>query len=318
MPTPLTTIVVPTSNRPALLPVAVQSALDHSGPDVEVVVVPNGPDESWNSSLARFHGDSRVRIAPIAEPGANAARNHGLVVSRGKYVRFLDDDDYLLPDAQRQLEVLEASGADVCSGTVEKIVDGGESLGLMRQQDAHDLVCAMVRPGRVCLPLSHLFLRSSIFDRRWDEGLRHEQDTEWMFGLCGAREWAWAPIDAEVGCWRQHPGARTSGGIVDQDRARYTTRLLLGLRDQLTARGALGKARSKAIATALWDFAHSHFFRDPAYWHRVAKAALALDPSSRPADRFYASALGSALDPLLVEFLLVPHRIVRHWRERRQ
>lgn len=139
-----------------------------------------------------------------------------------------------------------------------------------------------------------------------------------MFGLCGTREWAWTPIEAEVGCWRQHRGARTSGGIADQDRARFTTRLLLDLRDQLTVRGALAEARSNAIASALWDFAHSHFFRDPGYWRQVAKVALALDPSSRPADRFYASALGSALDPLLVEYLLVPRRIARHWREGRE
>jgi glycosyltransferase involved in cell wall biosynthesis len=316
--TPLITTIIPTFRRPALLSTAVQSALDYSGPDAEVIVAPNGPDESWKPVLARFSADPRVRACPIAAPGANAARNRALSAARGQYVRFLDDDDYLLPDAQWQVHALEASGAEVCSGSVEKVDEAGSILGVMDQQDDHDFVCATIRPNRVCLPLAHVFLRSAIVGRRWNEALANEQDTEWMFRHCAIREWKWISSRDKVGRWRHHRGTRTSDSIGDQDRARFTTQLLLELRDHLADRDMLLEARSKAIALALWDFAHSHFYSDPTYWRSIAIAALKLDPVSRPPDRFYSTRFGRTLNPLLVESVLSPLRIARRWRERQK
>ena len=49
------------------------------------------------------------RIRPIFQDnqGAPAARNAGLAIARGEYVKFLDGDDYLLPNALHQ-QVLQA------------------------------------------------------------------------------------------------------------------------------------------------------------------------------------------------------------------
>src|SRR5690348_7668220 len=100
---PLVSVIVPTRRRPKFLPIAVRSALEGMGNEVEVIVVPNGDDDSWKQSMAAFNADGRVRIRSIAEADANLARNHGMSMARGKYLRFLDDDDYLLPAAAGQL-----------------------------------------------------------------------------------------------------------------------------------------------------------------------------------------------------------------------
>src|SRR5690606_21298027 len=114
---PPLTVVLPTAGRPQFLPRAVDSALKAAPEgDVEVIVVPNGPDKSWRMALAPFQTDRRIRVAPVARAHANVARNHGLVLARGKYIRFLDDDDYLLPAASEQILALERSGHDLCSG----------------------------------------------------------------------------------------------------------------------------------------------------------------------------------------------------------
>ena len=95
--TPIISVVIPTSNRPHYLPRAVDSALTGmDAGDVEVVVIPNGPDQSWRKALLPFKKNPAVRVVRIPDSNANIARNAGLAAARGEYVRFLDDDDYLI------------------------------------------------------------------------------------------------------------------------------------------------------------------------------------------------------------------------------
>jgi len=63
MTTPVCSVIIPTVNRPHYLPRAVESALSGIKPgEVEVIVVPNGPDESCKESLKSYQGLSLTRI----------------------------------------------------------------------------------------------------------------------------------------------------------------------------------------------------------------------------------------------------------------
>jgi glycosyltransferase involved in cell wall biosynthesis len=96
--TPLVSVIIPTIGRPQYLPRAINSALTGiESKDVEVIVVPNGPDNSWQETLQPYHNNQSVRVIRIMEANANIARNAGLDEARGEFVRFLDDDDYLIP-----------------------------------------------------------------------------------------------------------------------------------------------------------------------------------------------------------------------------
>ncbi len=110
--TPLVSIIIPTHNRPHFLPRAVDSALaGMPAGEVEVIVVPNGPDESWKQSLLPYKHNSSVRVIPITAANANIARNTGLAAANGEFVRFLDDDDYLIPEgAVKQYALIKESG----------------------------------------------------------------------------------------------------------------------------------------------------------------------------------------------------------------
>ena len=109
---PEVSVVIPTRNRPHLVTRAVRSVLDQTVPDVEVIVVIDGPDDDTPKALAEI-GDPRVR--PIALPergGAPNARNVGVREARAPWTALLDDDDEWLPGKlAAQLEL--AGGADV-------------------------------------------------------------------------------------------------------------------------------------------------------------------------------------------------------------
>lgn len=93
-------IIVPTKNRPKVLCRALQSIFDQSFSGYEVIVVDDGSDEGyWKEidSVVKGFGDAfKLVKRPVAAPknGPGVARNTGIEAAQGKYVGFLDDDDY--------------------------------------------------------------------------------------------------------------------------------------------------------------------------------------------------------------------------------
>lgn len=308
---PLLSVVIPTAGRPGLLPRAVESALSAAPDgDVEVIVVPNGPDQSWREAMARFTGNPRVRAEPIATQHANAARNHGLALARGRYVRFLDDDDYLLPGASRQIIELQRTGYAICSGLLLNVDMDGSTLGTVGFPSTHDFVCAAVAQSGFTLPVGNVFRRSSIADCRWNEAVSRRQDNVWMIELAMRGEWSWAHLDEHVGAWFQHRAARVSIVRIARDHPVQLIDALLGLAAVLCRDGRMTRARAEAISAALWRMLHGRFPFRPLYWHRVAREAQRLSPHLRPDHPIFRARFLGHFDPLLLEWVMLPVRTI--------
>ena len=95
---PLFSVIIPTHGRPVYLNEALQSVLDQTLDDFEVVIVDDASPEPIDPP-----DDTRVKMVYRTENGgAGAARNTGLENAHGRYVTFLDDDDRYEP---RRLEI---------------------------------------------------------------------------------------------------------------------------------------------------------------------------------------------------------------------
>lgn len=95
--TPEVSVVIPTRNRPELVTRAVRSALGQTFPNIEVIVVIDGPDPQTRDALAQID-DDRLRVVELPESGgAPNARNQGVRHARGRWTALLDDDDEWLP-----------------------------------------------------------------------------------------------------------------------------------------------------------------------------------------------------------------------------
>ncbi|WP_254808245.1 glycosyltransferase family 2 protein [Natronosalvus amylolyticus] len=114
---PRVSVIIPTYNRAETLSRAIDSALEQTVDDLEVVVVDDGSTDETQSVLAGYD-DSRVRpIVHATNRGANVARNTGIEYARGEYIAFLDSDDTWHPEKlERQLETL-ADRSEVWVGT---------------------------------------------------------------------------------------------------------------------------------------------------------------------------------------------------------
>lgn len=90
-------VVIPTCNRDAYLHEAVESALAQTVEPVEIIVVDDASDSDPRAQLAAF--GEKVRLHRLAtRSGASVARNQGVMLARGDYVAFLDDDDLWMPE----------------------------------------------------------------------------------------------------------------------------------------------------------------------------------------------------------------------------
>jgi glycosyltransferase involved in cell wall biosynthesis len=93
-------VVIPAYNHARYLPQAIESALAQTLAPAEVIVVDDGSTDDTPAVLAPYA--DRVRVVRQPNAGVSAARNHGVSLSTGEAVAFLDADDVWLP---RKLEL---------------------------------------------------------------------------------------------------------------------------------------------------------------------------------------------------------------------
>lgn len=99
---PTVTVVIPTFNRRALLARAIQSVVQQTFTDFELIVVDDGSSDRVGEVLAEWPtADARLIVHPTHQ-GAAAARNTGIRAARGELIAFLDDDDQWLPSKLAQ------------------------------------------------------------------------------------------------------------------------------------------------------------------------------------------------------------------------
>ena len=105
---PLVSVVIPAYNSGRTIRATVESALDQTVGDLEVIVVDDGSQDE-TVPVVKAIEDPRVRLVRRPNGGAAAARNTGILEARGRWVALLDSDDLWVPDKlERQLLVLDA------------------------------------------------------------------------------------------------------------------------------------------------------------------------------------------------------------------
>lgn len=102
--TPLITVIVPVYNIEEYLPRCVRSITAQTYPNLEILLVDDGSTDGTGQLCDRLaQEDSRIRVFHKANGGSSSARNLALETARGKYVGFVDSDDYIDSDMYEKL-----------------------------------------------------------------------------------------------------------------------------------------------------------------------------------------------------------------------
>ena len=109
------TVVIPCWNAEKWISRAIESALAHTWPEKEIIVVDDGSTDGSLDIIRRF--DGRIRWDTGPNRGACYARNRGLALSTSDYILFLDADDYINPNTlQHWAATASESFADIIIG----------------------------------------------------------------------------------------------------------------------------------------------------------------------------------------------------------
>lgn len=115
---PKVSVIVPVYNVREYLRQCVDSVINQSYRDLEIILVDDGStDDSGMMCDEYARNDDRITVIHKPNGGLSDARNAGIEVATGKYIYFLDGDDSITPDALGNLvQFAECRGCDVVQG----------------------------------------------------------------------------------------------------------------------------------------------------------------------------------------------------------
>ncbi len=243
--------------------------------------------------------------------GVGAARNAGIAASTGNLIRFLDDDDFLLPSvAEDQYFELHYSDADLStySGRLEDI--NGLAYKIITPGCEIDYGSAVLSGDCPALTFATVYKSSYIKNSTWNEEWRVSEDEDWMRRMLDKRVPNWITSEIVVGVWYQHSGPRLSPAVATHLSFKYRALSIYSALERMKANGILRPEHKVAAARGIWSAIHGGFPFAPFYWTEASKLALELDPRSGPRDEFFYRF--SAIPAVILEWIILPKRWFNH------
>lgn len=95
---PIVSVIIPGYNPVVYLPETVESVLNQTVSELELIVVNDGSTDNTLEVAKSYETDPRVTVIDQKNQGVSVARNRGFAESKGQYIAFLDADDVWLPN----------------------------------------------------------------------------------------------------------------------------------------------------------------------------------------------------------------------------
>ena len=98
MKKPLVSIVIPVYNGSKYLGEAIDSALEQTYKNIEIVVINDGSkDNGKTRAVAKSYGD-KIRYYEKENGGVSSALNYAIKMSKGQFISWVSHDDKILPE----------------------------------------------------------------------------------------------------------------------------------------------------------------------------------------------------------------------------
>lgn len=283
----LISVVIPVYNGSRYLRACIDSALNQTYPQIEIVAVNDGSKDN-SMEILKSYGD-RILVIDQANSGQAIARNNGVKASHGELVAFLDQDD-VWDDIklERQAALLNRHSnalATYCDhrGIDEHGVVTSQSGALYYPRTSGQILEHLIR-GNFILSASLVMLRRSAFDAAggFDASQPHWSDDYDLWMRIAARGAFLYQIETLVG-YRRH-NSNTSGSAFEMQagnaHALRNLEMHLNSEQRQKMLPLLRKQRYQSILGTAWYYRLQGHRKEAINTYR---AAIALRPFGLPA-----------------------------------
>jgi glycosyltransferase involved in cell wall biosynthesis len=268
-------VIIPSYNAARWVGNAIESVLNQTMSDFEVIVVDDGSSDDTGATVAKYLSDRRVRYISCENRGPSSAKNTGAKASCGDYLTFLDADDSLESCAlELMLRTLHLTGAAWLNVGV-----------LKKEGETNTFRHPFVPQGDLLLAIldDDFITRSPFYPRQefftigmYDEEFIIREDWDLNIRMiCAHRQFA--VLDEPL-----YHYARTEGSLMTGSRRKvlFYTEKLLCKHHKCLADSGHGEA-AKLYAKNMWDLSRFYFYqiRDLRNGMKCALESLRYDPS---------------------------------------
>lgn len=180
-------MIVPVYNASRYINECINSLINQSYPNIEIIVVDDG---STDDSLRVLQSYSSIVVLRQKNKGASAARNYGLSVATGELVQFLDADDYI-GENKIEIQVKQwmqmPDSQTVVFGPWTKIGVSVENMGKNQKSVWHNYdnpidILLDFSLNNCCVPLSAYLIPKNVIRKSglWNELLSQNDDGEYF------------------------------------------------------------------------------------------------------------------------------------------
>jgi len=194
---PAVSVIIPVYNTEKYLSVCIESILDQTFRDFEIICINDGSTDASGEILRHYAGlDTRVSVIDQENhgPGPGHARNTGLAHAKGKYICFVDGDDSVTPGGLMELITqMEKTDADILFFNADVYGDGDADSRMLEKEKKYfhrdhdypevyrgsELFASMIRNGEYIASACTQFVKKSFLDRngiRFLEKVVHEDE----------------------------------------------------------------------------------------------------------------------------------------------
>ena len=163
---PTVSIIIPTYNRAHFLGEAIQSVLDQTYQDFEIIVIDDASTDN-TEELVKSFGDERIRYIRLKEnSGASSVpRNTGLRAARGEYIAFLDSDDRWFPTKlTKQMGLIAAHNLDFIASQVIDVNLSSGTETVRGNVIKGKTLLSQILSGECNIPMSTIVVKRSTID----------------------------------------------------------------------------------------------------------------------------------------------------------
>jgi glycosyltransferase involved in cell wall biosynthesis len=162
MASPLVSVILPVYNAERFLREAIESILNQTFTDFELLLINDGSTDSSEQILKSYTDPRIVYIRNEHNSGLIFTLNKGLELAKGKYIARMDSDDIsFIERLQKQVAFLETSDVAVVASTVDMIDAQGKHLPLWKD----DRMCISSHSIKAFLPKNNCIAHPSVMGR---------------------------------------------------------------------------------------------------------------------------------------------------------